>query len=88
MKSYYGALEHWFFLETKGLKGRLIDWLVWRLTTTMTWHYMHQVEKKRQGFIKNKVMARLVMASVNKASRIPHTDVIPPTFEGDAGDDV
>jgi len=49
---------------------------------------MHQVEKKRQGFIKNKVMARLVMASVNKASRIPHTDVISPTFEGDAGDDV
>jgi hypothetical protein len=36
MKSYYGALEHWFSFETKGLKGRLIDWLVWRLTTTMT----------------------------------------------------
>ncbi len=43
---------------------------------------------KRQGFIKNKVMARLVMASVDKFSQIPHIDVISPTFEGDDCDDV
>jgi hypothetical protein len=43
---------------------------------------------KRQGFIKNKIMAWLVVASVNKANRIPHTDVISPTFERDDGDDV
>ncbi len=33
-------------------------------------------------------MARLVVASVDKASWIPHTNVIPPTFEEDDGDDV
>ncbi len=43
---------------------------------------------KSQGFIKNKVMARLVMVSVDKVSRIPHTDVISPPFEKDDGDDV
>jgi hypothetical protein len=43
---------------------------------------------KKQGFIKNKVMAQLVVASVDKVGWIPHTNVIPPTFEGDDGDDV
>ncbi len=43
---------------------------------------------KRQRFIKNKVMAQLVVASVDKVSRIPRIDVISPTFEGDNGDDV
>jgi hypothetical protein len=49
---------------------------------------MHQAEMKKQGFIKNKVMAQLVIVSVDKVNRIPHTDVISPTFEGDDGDDV
>jgi len=54
----------------------------------MAQHYMHEPKMKRQGFIKNKVMARLVMANVNKDSWIPHIDVISPTFEGDDSDDV
>lgn len=29
-----------------------------------------------------------MVASVDKASRIPHTDVISPTFERSDGDDV
>jgi hypothetical protein len=49
---------------------------------------MYQAKMKRQGFIKNKAMARLVMASVDKVNQTPHTDVISPTFEGDDGDDV
>jgi hypothetical protein len=49
---------------------------------------MHQANMKRQGFIKNKIMAQLVVASVDKANWIPHIDVIPLTFEGDDGDDV
>jgi hypothetical protein len=43
---------------------------------------MYQVKMKRQGFIKNKVMARLMVANVDKTSWIPHIDVISPTFEG------
>ncbi len=33
-------------------------------------------------------MARLVVASVDKTSWIPHINVISPTFEGDDGDGV
>jgi len=54
----------------------------------MAHHYVHQAEMKRQGFIKNKVIMWLVMASVKKVSWNPHTDVLPPTFEGDDGDDL
>jgi hypothetical protein len=43
---------------------------------------------KRQGFIKNKVMVWFVVASVGKANQIPHTTMIPPTFEEDDGDNV
>jgi hypothetical protein len=55
---------------------------------TMAQHDMHQAKMKKQGFIYNKVMVRLVVIIVNKASRIPHTNVIPPTFEGDDGDNL
>jgi hypothetical protein len=49
---------------------------------------MHQADMKKQSFIKTKVMAWLVVVSVDKAGRIPHTDVISCTFENDDGDDV
>lgn len=75
---YHGVLKHKFFFESKGLRGCHIDWLVWRLTTIVVRH-MHQVEMKRQGFIKNKVMAQFMVASVEKAFMIPHINVIYPT---------
>ncbi len=68
--------------------GCHINWLVSRLTTTMEQHYMHQANMKMQGFVKNKVMAWLVVANVDKASQISHTNVISSTFEGDDCDDV
>jgi hypothetical protein len=43
---------------------------MWRLTTTVARHYMHQAEMKKEGFIKNKVMAQLVVAIVDKAGQI------------------
>ncbi len=33
-------------------------------------------------------MAQPMATNIDKASQIPHTNVIPPTFEGDDGDDV
>jgi hypothetical protein len=38
--------------------------------------------------IENKVMARLVMASVDETSQIPHINVISPTLKRGDGDDV
>lgn len=40
---------------------------------------------ERQGFI---YKVWLVVARVDKASQIPHINVIPPTFEGDNGDNL
>jgi hypothetical protein len=46
-----------------------------RLTIIITRHYMHTVEMKRCGFIKNKVVEHIVKVNVEKATLIPHTNV-------------
>jgi hypothetical protein len=48
---------------------------VWKLTTTIARRYMHIVEMKKCGFIKNKVVEHIVIASVEKATLILHTHV-------------
>jgi len=83
IESYHGALKCWFTLDTKGLRGFRIDWLVWQLTTTIAHHYMHTLEMKKRGFIKNKVMEAIVTRSVEKEALIPFAHVYQPTFESD-----
>jgi hypothetical protein len=68
IESYHGALKRWFALDTKCLKGHKIDWLVWRLTTTIACHYMHTLEMKKMGFIEKKVMKAIITRSVAKGS--------------------
>jgi hypothetical protein len=75
IESYHGALKRWFSLETKGLRGRRIDWLMWRLMTIVARYYMHTAEMKKREFIKNTVMERIVKTSIEKATLIPHTNV-------------
>ncbi len=75
IESYHGALKRWFSLETKGLRGQRIDWLIWRFTTIIIRRYMHTVEMKKCGFIKNKVVECIVKTSVEKSTLIPHTNV-------------
>ncbi len=49
---------------------------MWKLTTTtFAIHYMHMVEMKKHGFIKNKVVEHIVKMSVEKATLILHTNV-------------
>ncbi len=69
------GMKHLFFLETKGLQGRWIDWLVWRFTTMVARHYMHIAKMKKRGFIRNKVVECIVKMSVEKATLILHTNV-------------
>ncbi len=83
IESYHGALKHWLVLDTKGLRGCRIDWLVWRLTTTIAHHCMHTLEILKKGFIKNKVMETIITQSVEKAAFIPFTHMYQPTFEND-----
>jgi len=68
-------LKPWLALDTKGLRRCMIDWLVWWFTTTIARHYMHTLEMKRNGFIKNKVMEAIITRNVEKATFIPLTHV-------------
>ncbi len=68
-------IETLVLLETKGLRGWWVDWLVWSLTTIIARHYMHMAEMKKRGFIKNKVVEHIVQVNVEKATLIPHTNV-------------
>jgi hypothetical protein len=88
LESHHGALKTLVLSWDQGFE-RVLHWLISVKvnhncgTTLYAQHYM-----KRQRFIKNKVMPRLVVGSVDKVNRIPHTNVIWPTFEGDDHDDV
>jgi hypothetical protein len=82
IESYHGALKHWFSLKTKGLKRHQIDWLVWKLTTITTWHYLHTSQMKKRGFIKNKVVKHIVKTNVEKATiLIPFMHVSQLSFQ-------
>jgi hypothetical protein len=83
IESYHGALKSWLTLNTKGLKERRIDWLVWQLTTIIAHHYIHTLEILKKGFIKNKVMEAIITQSVEKAALVPLTHVYQPTLEND-----
>jgi hypothetical protein len=83
IESYHGVLKHWFALDTKNLRGRRIDWLVWRLITTIACHCMHTLEMKKKGFIKNKVMEAIITWNVENAAIIPLTHVYQTTLESD-----
>jgi len=56
---------------------------VWSLTPTIAHHYMHTLEMRKKGFIKNKVMEAIITQSVEKVALIPLTHVHQPTFEND-----
>jgi hypothetical protein len=84
--------EHWIiswcvemlaYYWHKGPRGYRIDWLVWRLTTTIARHYMHTLEMKKKKFHKNKVMEAIITWSVENASLIPFTHMYQPTLESD-----
>jgi hypothetical protein len=48
---------------------------MWRFTTIVAKYYMHTVEMKKWGFMKNKVVEHIVKVSIEKVALIPHTHV-------------
>jgi hypothetical protein len=48
---------------------------VCRFTIIVARHYMHTIEMKNCGFIKNKVVDHIVKTKIEKATLIPHTNV-------------
>jgi hypothetical protein len=83
IESNHVTLKSWLALDTKALRGCRIDWLMWRLTTTIARHYMHTLEMKKRGFIQNKVIEAIITQNVEKATLIPLTHVYQPTLESD-----
>ncbi len=85
IESYHGALKSWFSFNTIGLNKHYIDWLVymWKLIIIVARHYMHQTNMKKCDFINNKVVQRILVASVHKAKLITHINVIQLTLEGE-----
>jgi hypothetical protein len=75
IESYHVALKRWFAIETKRLRGRHIDWVVWQLTTIVAWHYMQTFEMKKRGIINNNVLEHITKASVEKALLILNANV-------------
>jgi hypothetical protein len=88
-KTLRWTLNHITMCETlvyfwhKGLRRCRINWLVWRLATTIARHYMDALEMKKLGFIKNKVVEAIITWSVEKTAFIPFTHVYQPTFKSD-----
>ncbi len=51
-------------------------------------HYMHQAQNEKARVYKKQGHGATCGSKIDKASQIPHTNVIPPTFERDDGYDV
>jgi hypothetical protein len=60
IESYHSALRRWFALDTKGLRGHRIDWLVWRLKNNHRTPLHAHISNEKRGFIKNKVMEGII----------------------------
>ena len=60
IESYRGALKRCLSTDMRGLQGRRVDWLVWRLCTPVSNHYMHLMEKKSNDFVMNKTIENIV----------------------------
>jgi hypothetical protein len=73
IESYHGALKRWFVFDTKGLREHRIDWLVWRLTTTIACHYMHTLEMEKKRFHKKTKLWRPLLHEVWKRQPLFHS---------------
>ena len=79
---YHGALKRWLSTEVRGLQGRRVDWLVWRLCTSVSNHYMHLMDKKMNDFVMNKTIENFVQKNILKSKDIKSIPMIPPTYAG------
>lgn len=78
-KPYHGALKIWLILNTHGLWGRKVDWLMWWLTNLVAIHYMYMQYKKINGLVLNKVVNNVVQMSLTWAWTIMVKHTLPPS---------
>ncbi len=85
IESYHGALKRWLSTDVRGLQGRRVDWLVWRLCTPVSNQYMHLMKPKFNGFVVNKTIENIVQKNILKSRDIRSIHMSAPTFPGDVG---
>ncbi|KAL3680109.1 hypothetical protein R1sor_023065 [Riccia sorocarpa] len=85
-----GSIERWHATLKQYLRGsrkekssRRVVWLVMMLTERLEPFYYCTSELKEQGHIRNRIVAKFVIAAIKKAREIPDTSVIPcPPLNG------
>ena len=71
IESYHAALKRWMKIDNHQLRGRRLDFLVWRLTFPVVTHYMYNHGKKLNGFVLNKQVEKIVANDIIKTKTIP-----------------
>ena len=71
IESYYAVLKRWMKINNHELRGRRMDFLMWRLTTHVVTHYMYNHGRKLNGFVLNKRVEKIVASRITKTKTIP-----------------
>ncbi len=58
--AYHGALKWWLKHDSRGAKGWQVDWLAWQMTNPMFLHYFYVQKAKRNGFVVNANVHKIV----------------------------
>ena len=82
IESYHGALKRWLNTYVRVLRGRRVDWLLWRLSNSVSNHNIYLMERKFNGFVVNKAVEDIFRKSIIKAKDILSSHTIPPTHPG------
>ena len=69
--SYHAVLKRWMKIDNHQLRGHRINFLVWRLTTSVFIHYMYNHGRKLNGFVFNKRIEKIVVNDNSKTKTIP-----------------
>ena len=59
-----------------------MDWLVWRLYTSVSNHYMHLMKRKFNDFVVNKIIENIVQKNILKSKDIKFIHMNLPTYAG------
>ena len=77
---YSLGLKQWLTTDVRGLQDQRVDWLVWRLCTPVSNHYMHLIKNKFNGFVVNKTIENIVQKNILKSNDIKSIHIVPPTY--------
>ena len=65
-ESYHATLKRWMKIYSHQLRGRRLNFLVWRLTSLVVSHYMYNYRRKLNNFILNKRVEKNVANNIIK----------------------